>query len=36
MLPQLTRALAFELADDNIRVNCVAVTIDGGLTMRIA
>lgn len=23
-LPQLTRALAFELADDNIRVNCVA------------
>ena len=24
VLPQLTRALAFELADDNIRVNCVA------------
>jgi NAD(P)-dependent dehydrogenase (short-subunit alcohol dehydrogenase family) len=23
-LPQLTRALAYELADDNIRVNCVA------------
>ena len=23
-LPQLTRALAFEFADDNIRVNCVA------------
>ncbi|HSI36478.1 MAG TPA: SDR family oxidoreductase [Tepidisphaeraceae bacterium] len=23
-LPQLTRALAFELADDNVRVNCVA------------
>ena len=23
-LPQMTRALAFELADDNIRVNCVA------------
>jgi NAD(P)-dependent dehydrogenase (short-subunit alcohol dehydrogenase family) len=23
-IPQLTRALAFELADDNIRVNCVA------------
>ena len=24
VLPQLTRGLAFELADDNIRVNCVA------------
>lgn len=24
VLPQLTRALAFELADDNVRVNCVA------------
>src|SRR5439155_870600 len=23
-LPQLTRALAFEFADDNVRVNCVA------------
>ena len=23
-IPQLTRALAFEFADDNIRVNCVA------------
>ncbi len=35
-LPQLTRALAFELADDNIRVNCVApgvVWTDFHLTM---
>jgi len=35
-LPQLTRALAFELCDDNIRINCVApgvIRTDFHLTM---